>query len=63
MITEIRQLDAMIAFLLDTMEKQFLSEGGLKESMYKARLDWRKKASRILNLLKRELTAKSKIVI
>lgn len=53
----------MIAFLLDTMEKQFLSEGGLKESMYKARLDWRKKASRILNLLKRELTAKSKIVI
>lgn len=43
MITEIRQLDAMIASLLDTMEKQFLSEGGLKESMYKARLDWRKK--------------------
>lgn len=63
MITEIRQLDAMIASLLDTMEKQFLAEGGLKESMYKARLDWRKKASRILNLLKRELTAKSKIVI
>lgn len=43
MITEIRQLDAMIASLMDTMEKQFLSEGGLKESMYKARLDWRKK--------------------
>lgn len=42
MITEIRQLDAMLASLLDTMEEQFLSEGGLKESMYKARLDWRK---------------------
>lgn len=34
MITEIRQLDKM--------EQQFLSEGGLKESMYKARVEWRK---------------------
>ncbi|WP_301000063.1 four helix bundle suffix domain-containing protein [uncultured Duncaniella sp.] len=42
MITEIRQLDAMIASLLETMEQQFLSEGGLKESMYKARIEWRK---------------------
>ena len=43
MITELRQLDSMIASLLDAMETQFLAEGGLKESMYKARLDWRKK--------------------
>lgn len=42
MITEIRQLDAMLASLLETMERQFLSEGGLKESMFKARLEWRK---------------------
>lgn len=42
MITELRQLDSMLASLLDAMETQFLSEGGLKESMYKARLDWRK---------------------
>lgn len=42
MITEIRQLDAMMASLLDKMEARFLSEGGLKESMYKARLEWRK---------------------
>lgn len=42
MITEIRQLDAMLASLLESMEAQFLSEGGLKESMYKARVDWRK---------------------
>lgn len=42
MITEIRQLDAMLASLLDKMEQQFLSEGGLKESMYKARVEWRK---------------------
>lgn len=42
MIAEIRQLDAMLASLLETMEQQFLAEGGLKESMYKARLEWRK---------------------
>lgn len=42
MLTEIRQLDAMLTALLEAMEAQFLEEGGLKESMYKARLDWRK---------------------
>lgn len=30
------------ASLLESMETQFLAEGGLKESMYKARLEWRK---------------------
>lgn len=42
MLTEIRQLDAMLTSLLEAMEKQFLDEGGLKESMYQARLEWRK---------------------
>ena len=42
MVTEIRQLDSMLASLLETMEQRFLSEGGLKESMYKARVEWRK---------------------
>lgn len=32
----------MLASLLETMEQRFLSEGGLKESMYKARVEWRK---------------------
>lgn len=35
MITELRQLDAMLASLLEKMEQQFLAEGGLKESMFK----------------------------
>ena len=42
MITELRQLDAMLAALLETMEQHFLVEGGLKESMFKARVEWRK---------------------
>lgn len=42
MITELRQLDAMPASLLEKMEQQFLAEGGLRGSMFKSRLDWRK---------------------
>ena len=42
LITELRQLDAMLASLLESMEEHFLTEGGLKESMYKARVEWRK---------------------
>lgn len=42
MITEIRQLDAMLTSLLGAMEERFIHEGGLKESMFKARTEWRK---------------------
>lgn len=42
MITELRQLDAMPASLLEKMEQQFLAEGGLRGFMFKSRLDWRK---------------------
>ncbi len=43
LITEICQLDSLLTTVLEKMEEQFIEEGGLKESMYKARLEWRKR--------------------
>ena len=37
MITQIRQIDSMLAKLLKKVEAEFLAEGGIKEAMSKAR--------------------------
>ena len=37
MITQIRQLDAMLAKVLKKVEAEFINEGGIKESMSRAR--------------------------
>ncbi|MDE6480734.1 MAG: four helix bundle suffix domain-containing protein, partial [Muribaculaceae bacterium] len=37
MITQIRQLDAMLAKVLKKVEAEFINEGGIKESMNRAR--------------------------
>ncbi len=37
MLTQIRQLDAMLAKVLKKIESEFIQEGGIKEAMFKAR--------------------------
>ena len=37
MLTEIRQMESMLAKVLKSLEEQFLAEGGLKEAMSRAR--------------------------
>lgn len=41
MITQIRQIDTMLAAVLKKMETQFLTQGGLKETMAKTRREHR----------------------
>ena len=41
MLTQIRQIDAMLAKLLKKIETEFISEGGIKEAMSRARRDRR----------------------
>ena len=43
MITQIHQMDALLAMLLKKLEEDFLNEGGIKESMTRARLENRNK--------------------
>ncbi len=40
-ITLIHQADVMLRRYLEVIKKQFLEEGGIKEQMYKARVDYR----------------------
>lgn len=40
-ITLIHQADVLLRRYLDVTQKQFLEEGGIKEQMYKARIDYR----------------------
>ena len=37
MLTQIRQIDTMLAKLLKKIEAEFIAEGGIKEAMSKAR--------------------------
>ena len=41
MITQLRQIDAMLADVLKKKEQEFLESGGVKEAMFKARKDRR----------------------
>ena len=41
MLTQIRQIDAMLAKLLKKIEAEFIAQGGIKEAMSKARLNSR----------------------
>ena len=41
MVTQIRQIDSMLAVVLRKIEAEFLQEGGIKEAMSKARRDSR----------------------
>lgn len=44
MRTQIFQLDAMLAKVMKALEEEFIQKGGIKENMYKARLDHRNKS-------------------
>lgn len=41
MLTQLRQIDSMLANVLKKLEKEFISEGGIKEAMTKARRDYK----------------------
>lgn len=41
MLTQISQIDAMLAFLLKKLEEEFTAEGGIKEAMSRARREHR----------------------
>lgn len=41
MITLIRQIDAMLAKILKSVEEDFIKEGGIKEAMFRARRESR----------------------
>lgn len=40
-ITLIHQADVLLRRYIDSLKRQFLEEGGIKEQMYKARIDYR----------------------
>ena len=41
MLTQIRQIDAMLAGVMKKMEAQFIKEGGIKEAMSRERRKFR----------------------
>ena len=49
-ITMLHQFDFLITRLIETQKRRFLQEGGIKEQMYKARLqqrgDWSHRSTR-----------------
>ncbi len=42
-ITMIHQTDVFLRKLTDRLKADFIKRGGIKEEMYKARIEWRKK--------------------
>ena len=42
-ITLIHQTDTFLKKLIDRLKKDFMEQGGIREEMYRARMEWRRR--------------------